>query len=201
MASGQAEGLDRSLQAEAMVGAGRGALVCAMFGAGWLGWGLGAAGEFTGLVGPVFGSLEIVLVVCAIYAIRKGRALRKQYPPTADSGRKSTRKAFWLVVALELLALALVGILAWRLHRPDLGTDWAAMVVGLHFLPLAKLFQSPRLGIIGALITAWCVVCWAWLRFDALTIAVAIGTGALLWLAALSALWRARKIADALRSS
>lgn len=44
--------MDRSFQVEAVIGAGRGALIVGMFGAGWLGWGLGEARAFSGFVGP-----------------------------------------------------------------------------------------------------------------------------------------------------
>jgi len=186
-------------QAEAVVGAARGALIVAMFGAGWLGWGLGEAKAFTGLVGPAFGMSELFLLACSVYFIREGRRLRKQYPPVPASVRKLMRKSFLLVVLLEALALALVSIVAWQLHRPDLGADWAAMVVGLHFLPLAKLFRSPRLGVIGILITLWCLLCWAWFRANTLVISVSLVTGMLLWVASVSALLRARKIAHSLQ--
>jgi hypothetical protein len=186
--------VDPSFQAEAVVGAGRGALIVAMFGAGWLGWGLGQARAFTGLVGPVFGLIELFLLACSIHAIRKGRKLRKKYPPIPSSTRRALQKSFWLVVLAEVVALFLVVTLASVLHRPDLAPDGIAMVVGLHFLPLAKLFRSPQLGVIGVLITLWCVVCWSLFRPNALVISVPIGTGILLWAASVSALFRARKI-------
>jgi len=51
--------MDRSFQVEAIIGAGRGALIVGMFGAGWLGWGLGEARVFNGFVGPAFGFIEL----------------------------------------------------------------------------------------------------------------------------------------------
>jgi hypothetical protein len=189
---------DRSLQAEAVLGAGRGALIVAMFGAGWLGWGLGLAHAFTGLVGPVFGSVALLLWISSTYTIRKGRLFQKQYPPVPASTRRAVQRSFFIVVLIEVVALAFVFILSSQIHRPDLGTDWAAMVVGLHFLPLGRLFRSAGLGIIGILITLWCVLCWALLRSNALVISVSLGTGILLWAASVSALFRGRKIAQPL---
>ena len=186
--------MDRSLQVEALIGAGRGALIVGMFGAGWLGWGLGEARAFNGVVGPAFGFMELFLLACSIYVIQKGRRLRKQYPPLSASTRHAVLKSFLLIVLIEFLALLLVSILAYRLHRPDLAPDWYAIVVGLHFLPLAKIFRAPHLGVIGVLITLWCLLCWALFRPNALVISVSIGTGILLWAASVSALFRARKI-------
>ena len=191
--------MDPSFQAEAVIGAGRGALIVAMFGAGWLGWGLGQARAFTGFVGPAFGFIELFLLACSIYVIRKGRLLRKQYPSMLSSTRHAIRKSFLLVVFTEVVGLLLVWLLANRLHRPDLATDWCAMIVGLHFLPLAKIFRAPHLGVIGILMTLWCVVCWSLFRSNALLISVTVGTGILLWAASVSALFRARKIAHSLQ--
>jgi hypothetical protein len=190
---------DPSFQAEAVIGAGRGALIVAMFGAGWLGWGLGQARAFTGFVGPAFGFIELFLLACSLYVIRRGRLLREQYPPMPASTRQAIRRPFLLVVLMEVAGLLLAWILANRLHRPDLGTDWCAMVVGLHFLPLAKIFRALHLGVIGILMTLWCVLCWSLFRSSALVISVTVGTGILLWAASVSALFRARKIVHSLQ--
>jgi hypothetical protein len=130
--------------------------------------GLGKAHAFIGLVGPVFLAVAIFLCIGSINTIRNGRRLRRHYPPIPASARRAMLKLFLLVVLLEVVAIAFVGVVAWRLHRPDLGTDWAAMVVGLHFLPLARAFRSPLLNIIGILTTLWCVLCWTLFRSDAL---------------------------------
>jgi hypothetical protein len=114
------------------------------------------------------------------------------------STRHAVLKSFLVVVLVEVLALFLVSVLAYRLHRPDLAPDWCAIVVGLHFLPLAKIFRAPHLGVIGMLITLWCLLCWALFRANALVISAAIGTGILLWAASVSALVRARKIVHSL---
>jgi hypothetical protein len=192
--------MNPSFKAEAVIGAGRGALIATCFGAGWLGWGLGDARAFNVFVGPAFGLTELFLLACSICLIRKGRQLRKQYPPIPSSVRKAVRKSFFQVVLLEYVAVAFVGILAWRLNRPDLGADWCAMVVGLHFLPLAKIFRVPAYYFIGALITFWSVLCWTVFRSNALFISVAVGTGVLLWASSISSLFRARQGAQSLQS-
>jgi hypothetical protein len=79
--------MDPSIQAGAVIGMGRGALIGAIFGAGWLGWGLGSAKAFNGFVGPVFGFTALILLACSIYFLRMGRQLRKQYPAADASAR------------------------------------------------------------------------------------------------------------------
>jgi hypothetical protein len=192
--------IDPSSQAQAVVGAGRGALVEAMFGAGWLGWGLGEAKAFNGFTGPMFGFMTLLLLACSIFVLRRGRLLRKKYPAVGASTR-TTLKWYLLVVLMEILGVLLVMSLANRLHRADLGTDWCAMVVGLHFLPLAKIFRAPHLVVLGILMTLWCALCWVLFRSNALVISVSLGTGILLWGSCVFALIRGGGIAHSLRTA
>jgi hypothetical protein len=122
-----------SFQAEDLIRAGRGALIGATFGAGWLGWGLGDANAFNGFVAPAFGFTALFLLACSIYFIRKGRLFRRRSPAVAASALQTTLKCFLLVVFIEAIAIVLASILANRLRRADLATDWCAMIVGLHF--------------------------------------------------------------------
>lgn len=180
--------------AVAVLGAGRGALVMAVFGVGWLGRGLGQAKAFNGFTGPAFGFTALLLAACPIYFIRQGRLLRRKHRAVGGPTQQTTRKWFILVAAIEVLAIALASILANRWHRSDLATDWSAMIVGIHFLPLAKIFRAPNLDVLGVLMTLGCAFCWTLLRSSALTISVSLGTGTLLWGACVSALFRARAI-------
>lgn len=105
-----------------------------------------------------------------------------------------------MVALIEFLAIALLSTLANRLHRGDLATDWCAMIVGLHFLPLAKIFRAPQFFIVGVLMTLWCTLCWALFRSNALVISVSLGTGILLWGSCVFALIRGGGIAHSLRA-
>jgi hypothetical protein len=87
--------MDPSFQAEAVLGAGRGALITAMFGAGWLGWILGSAKAFNGFIAPMFGFMALFLLSCSVYFIRKGRLLRKHYPTVSASTRQTALKWFY----------------------------------------------------------------------------------------------------------
>jgi hypothetical protein len=192
--------MDRSFQAEDVTRAGRGALICAMFGAGWLGWALGTAKAFNGFVAPAFGSIALFLPACSIYFIRKGRLHRQRTPEADESSRQSVLKWFLLIAFIEVIAIVGVSILANRLHRTDLATDWCAMVVGLHFLPLARIFRVLQFSILGILMVLWCLLCWALFHSSAIAISASLGTGILLWGSCVTSLLRARKIDRALRA-
>lgn len=193
------QNVEPSFRAGSVLGAGRAALIESFAGAFWLSWGLIHAKAFTGFAGPVFGSITLLILISAVFTIRKGRLLRKSYPPVASS---STRRAMWrsfaLVVAIEILGVILALVVAGRLHRPDLFADWFALVVGLHFLPLVKTFRAPILGLFGSLIALWSLLCWALFRDDMLLIAVTTGTGVLLWMMSIFAIFRGWQIAQSL---
>jgi|ERR1017187_9735325 hypothetical protein len=190
--------MDAWFQADAVIGAGRGALIGAMFGAGWLGWGVGNARAFNGFVTPTVGFTALFLFASSIYFLQKGRLLRKQCAIAGDSTRQTTLKWFLLVALMEVLAIVLVVILANRLHRADLATDWCAMIVGLHFMPLAKIFRAPGFSVLGILMILWCVLCWTFFHSSTIAISASLGTGILLWGNCVSSLFRARRIAHSL---
>ena len=180
---------EKARLAETLVGAGRGAVVMAMFGAGWLGVGLGAAGAFNGVTGPLFGFAEMALLGCSVDLVRSGRAMGKRFPlPPGE--RLPVLRAFLVLLAAEVAAILLASLLAGRLGRPDLVADWCALVVGLHFFPLARIFRTPQLAVLGVLLTLWSLVCWALFHGNALTIAVSVGTGALFGIRCVAALVR-----------
>jgi hypothetical protein len=191
--------MDDSLQAVAVMGNSRGALISEMFGAGWLGLGLGSAKAFNGFVAPAFGFSTLFLFACSMHFIRKGRLLRKQFPVAGTFTQNSILKWFLLVALLEGSAIALVAIFANRLHHADLAADWCAMIVGLHFLPLAKVFRAPQLGLLGILMILWCAASWAFFQSSAIAVSASLGTGILLWGNCIASLFRCRRIVRSAR--
>ena len=188
--------MDASLQSETVTGFSRGALISAMFGAGWIGSGLGNAQAFNAFVAPVFGCTAFILIAFSLHLMRRGRVLRKMCLMTGAWNRQSVLTGFWLVVLMEVFAVACVAVLAKRFDRADLATDWCALIVGLHFLPLARIFRAPQLGVLGILVIFWCVASWAFLPSSAIALSASLGTGLLLWGNCLLSLIRGRRIAN-----
>lgn len=59
-----------------------------------------------------------------------------------DPGGPVFGRAYWLIVLAEVVALFVgVRLVTGPLGLPDAGVAWVSLVVGLHFLPLAALFQ------------------------------------------------------------
>ena len=193
--------MDTSVQAEDVIRAGRGGLMLAMLGAGWLGWGLGSANAFNVFVGPAFGFTALFLLVFSFYFLRKGRQLRKSNPEIRIAARQISWKWFSFVVLLEAIAIVLASTLANRLLRADLAMDWCALIAGLHFLPLARVLRAPSLSVLGILMTLWCIFCWVVFHSTTIAISTALGTGILLWGTSAYSLLRARRFELALRPS
>ena len=190
--------VDPSFQAQLVFRSGFGALVGGMFGMGWLGWGLGTAHAFTPTVIIFFDVFGILLLGYSIYFIRKGRSLRRNYPASSNTLTQRMSKQFIVLVALECMAIAILGSIAYAFHRPDLAPVLAATVVGLHFLPLGKIFRQGRYYFWGTAIIFWCVVCAILFRTNSLVAWNNIGTGVLLWANCAHGLLRARGIVRSL---
>jgi hypothetical protein len=186
--------LDASSQAQLLLRTGFGAMVGGMFGMGWLGWGLGTAHAFTPVVIALFDVGGILLLGFSIYFIRKGKSLRRSYPASRNQRAEKVRKQFIVVTVSEFTIIAILGRVAYARHRPDLAPVLAATVVGLHFLPLAKIFRQARYYWWGSAITLWCGVCMILFRSNTLVAWSNIGTGVLLWANCAHGLLRARVI-------
>jgi hypothetical protein len=190
--------VDPSLQAQLVFRSGFGALVGGMFGMGWLGWGLGTAHAFTPTVIILFDVFGILLLGYSIYFIRKGRSLCGYYPAPSSTLTQRMKKQFIVVVVLEFTTIAILGTIAYAFHRPDLAPALAATVVGLHFLPLGKIFRQARYYFWGIAITLWCGVCLILFRSNSLVAWSNIGTGVLLWANCAHGLLQARGIVRSL---
>ncbi len=98
----------------------------------------------------------VALILFGI-AMTRGVARLPFLPGTATSqaqGRRLMRR-FGLIFAAECLAIAIASVVCTSTHHWRLTVPLILVIVGLHFLPLAKLFLVPRYYITGAL---FCVI-------------------------------------------
>lgn len=190
--------LNPSLQAQLVLRFGFAALVPGMFGMGWLGWGLGIAHAFTPIVITLFDVVGILILGFSIYFIRVGRTLLRKYPAAPDPQAKKLRSQFVFVVLVEILAIVSLSVVAQVIHRPDLAPVFAAIVVGLHFLPLGKIFRQARYYFWGSAIVLWCLFCAVSFHSNLLVAWSNFGTGILLWACCAHGLQRARGIVHSL---
>jgi uncharacterized membrane protein len=92
---------------------------------------------------------------------------------------------FRVVLIAEALLIALAIVVLGRTGHPDLITVSIALIVGLHFVPLAAIFRVPLYYTTGIVMTTWTVICLVFLQSLSRTISVAMGCGLILWLTSL----------------
>ena len=82
-----------------------------------------------------------------------GRAYRLPDDPSSVKWDK-VKKRYFTIVGLEMLAIILVTNIVAALGRADLIWPSIAVIVGLHFIPLARVFASPIYYVTAAVLTS-----------------------------------------------
>ena len=167
-------------------GASIGAAIVGGFGAAWLAFGMASLGVpvrvALAVVAPVF-----LLIVCL------GSVARRRAPklPQVDSPeKKQMMRAFAVVNVVEWVAIFGVVNLLRNLHLEGWIVSSIVLIVGAHFLPLARIFQVPQHMKTG----------WAMMLLAAAALALpaslrdtveCLGAGLILWASAAGALYAA----------
>lgn len=130
---------------ERVKGVSFGATIFGGFGAAWVAMGMASAGV------PMRVGLALVLPVFALIAFL-GSAVRRRLPKFAGQegpGQESPKKkqmmrAFYMVNIAEWVAIFGVVNLLRNLHLDVWVIPSIVMIVGAHFIPLARIFQAPQ---------------------------------------------------------
>jgi hypothetical protein len=164
-----------------------GIMVFAGFGAGWLFWSLSMRRGITGATATGIWMGMLALFVAAIFIWRQA----KRWPRVPDDPRVG--RTFGWVNAVQWTAIFVAGFIckrySWDLYFPSAVTA----IVGLHFYPLARLFRNPLHYGTGTALVLWAFAA-ATIGADRLQGITAMGTGALLWAAALVTIARGLSI-------
>jgi hypothetical protein len=132
-----------------------GSLWLVMVGVAFANWSLA-------VIGSPFATSALVLVSTTAlalfaYGVHLFRSVRRlHHGPVDDSSRSRRRRMgrqFGMIFAAEAIACTAVALLC--AHHWQLIPPLTLVIVGLHFLPLARLFEVPRYFITGAL---FCVI-------------------------------------------
>ncbi|HWL91791.1 MAG TPA: hypothetical protein VNP90_10560, partial [Actinomycetota bacterium] len=128
-------------------------------------------------------------IVSMLTAIAGG-VLAWQRWSTGSAIDATTAPTFGIIVGIEFSIAAIgAGILA-RLRKGDLIPAWIALVVGVHFVPLAPLLRYPLLVVVAALVSAGALAAVPIARSRSLAVSAMTGVvvGAVLLAAALFSL-------------
>jgi hypothetical protein len=101
-----------------------------------------------------------------------------------------TSPIFGVIVAIEVVLAGGGAILLSRRGRRELIAPWVALIVGLHFLPMAPLLEFPLFYVVGALVTVAALISVPLARSRDITVSAVTGflSGSVLLAAAVYAL-------------
>jgi hypothetical protein len=117
-----------------------GALICGIFGAVWMFEALYFGEIATPAWLTVIGLLAAALIIWPVTQLFSARKL----PYSSAGGNWSAvSKAYWTIVIIEWLACTVGANWLSHIGRPDLVPQFVGGIVGLHFVPLAKIFKAP----------------------------------------------------------
>jgi hypothetical protein len=128
-------------------GRARGALVCALGGSAWMLWAaVFAATARTAALALV----TAMMIFIGGWAVSRVRVARRYVDSAADRERwASIATLFWIDPAAEWALGAGVVVTLAHFGRYSLIPQFLGVIIGLHFLPLAKLFRAPRYYVMG----------------------------------------------------
>lgn len=166
-----------------------GALFMIFFGAFWV---FSAMFYRKGLPGWSFIAVALVPIGLAALALRQLKRASGVWPQVSGGERKeekSIRRKFRIIFGIEGVLIGLSVMLLVRLARPELIPVAVALIVGLHFLPLARLFRSRSYYWVGSLIVLLACACLLIEDAQARLAALGFGVGLVLWFTSGLMLW------------
>lgn len=125
-----------------------------------------------------------------LLAILGGVLTWQHWPEGSVFDRFSTAQSFGVVVGIEVVVAGLGAAVLSCMRRSELTPAWIALVVGIHFIPLASLLKYPLLYVVAGGVVAMAVAAApvARSRQVALSAVIGVGTGSALLAAALFSL-------------
>ena len=140
---------------EATVGTATGVLNMAFFGAVWTVAGSGGIEGATGVIVLIIGwAIALALCVGSVRLRRVAKGLPRNDSPQAQDRQKHNLRRFNLVFGLEFVAIVVAVFLLIRLGSGSLIPSVVALIVGIHFFPLATLFEVKVYHLTGAVLCA-----------------------------------------------
>lgn len=186
---------NQATTAGAAFGRGMAAIITTTFGFIWLGWGAGVLGGLPAAIWVGYLCVAVALMAFAVTAARRGRKMMSAQGVSRSDFWQKRRKPFGVVTVLEVVGCIVVVMLANAFRRPHLIAVGISLVVGLHFIPLGKIFGAASYYWVGSLIVVWDILTITALKSWNSTASAAIATGVILWATAIYVLVRSFRIA------
>lgn len=117
-----------------------GATIGGIAGAAWAAW--GASGLATGGTAVAVAGIVVAAAIVALAMTFRTRL------PQGDGSSMFSRRGYWIVVVLEVVAIVGGNRLLILLGRSDFVIAWTALVVGVHFVAFGRMF-FPGFAVLG----------------------------------------------------
>jgi hypothetical protein len=131
----------RNIGGGQLKGSARGALICASFGSAWMYWAVVFSGNLTPEWFSIVTVPAVALIAWAFLRVRTVRHLRSSAAELEHS--RAFGKFFWIDVGIEWELSGVAVFALARFGRADLIPQTLGVIIGLHFLPLVKIFRAP----------------------------------------------------------
>lgn len=124
-----------------------GAAVLAFAGIAWFGW---AQADPPSSWVPYLaaGSVISVLALVALVVL----LVRRRTTPGSPMADSHVRRGYWVTVAVEVVLIVGGNLLLAALGHPAYDAAWTLFVVGVHFVPLARIFDARGLALTGVVV-------------------------------------------------
>lgn len=124
-----------------------GAAVLAFAGIAWFGW---AQADPPSSWVPYLaaGSVISVLALVALVVL----LVRRRTTPGSPMADSRVRRGYWVTVAVEVVLIVGGNLLLAALGHPAYDAAWTLFVVGVHFVPLARIFDARGLALTGVVV-------------------------------------------------
>ncbi|GGD79252.1 DUF7010 family protein [Paenibacillus nasutitermitis] len=135
-------------------------------------------------------TIGIALFIGGVSLIRASRGLKNQVSSADLNSRKSTRFWFNIISAAQGLAIVITIVVCNATRHPELIPLIITIIVGVHFLPLAHLFQVRLYYFTGALLCLLAIITLLFVpekvtlgehQIDAFMSVVGLGSALILW--------------------
>jgi hypothetical protein len=165
----------------------RGALIRSIFGSNLMYWAVMLSGKPTPLRFFIVTVPTLGLIVWAIILVRTTRHLPSS---TAELDHwRSVRKFYWLDVGLEWVLIGVAVLTLAQFSRFDLIPQALGVIVGVHYLPLGKIFYAKQYYWTGGVMVAVALGSLLISRGQIRNIFGCVAVGLTLWVSSFAILW------------
>ena len=121
-----------------------GAAVLALAGIAWFGW---AQDDPPSSWVPFLAAGSVVSAVLLVALLVL--LVRRRTAGISAMADPRVRRGYWVTVAVEVVLIVGGNLVLAATGHPEYDAAWTLFVVGVHFVPLARIFQGPGLAVAG----------------------------------------------------